>query len=95
MEAVNNLIQAPSDSFDSTQSGSSASASIVRSLEKQVSHSLSQGGNFSAVTPSLAVKALNLPAQSLNGGVAFATIYSKSGNSKLSEDEVLVLNEKE
>ncbi|XP_038062206.1 adhesion G-protein coupled receptor G4-like [Patiria miniata] len=90
VHAVNNLLHAPEDAFDKTTDSPS---NVVRCMERQVSHTLSQGGNFSTVTSSLAVKAFNLPLSTLSGGVSFTTIYNQSANGVLTEDAIVTLTD--
>ncbi|XP_038061128.1 adhesion G-protein coupled receptor G4-like [Patiria miniata] len=89
VSVVNNLLQVNDEAFNNVPDGDSTSR-IVQGLDSQISYVLEDGANFTAVTPSLAVEALNIPPSSLHEGVGFVVKVGESTDGVLKNDSVSV-----
>ncbi|XP_038049732.1 uncharacterized protein LOC119723239 [Patiria miniata] len=89
VSVVNNLLQVDDEAFNNVPDGDSTSR-IVQALDSQISYVLEDEANFTAVTPSLAVEALNIPPSSLHEGVGFVVKAGESTDGVLKNDSVSV-----
>ncbi|XP_038061125.1 uncharacterized protein LOC119731913 [Patiria miniata] len=90
VSVVNNLLQVDDEAFDKVPDRDSTASRFVQALDSQISYVLADGANFTAVTPSLAVEALNIPPNSLDEGVGFVVIEGESTDGVLKNDSVSV-----
>ena len=89
MNVVNNLLQVDDEKLNEASNANSSSR-IIRALENQVSYVLSDGGNFTGITSSLAVKAQNIPSTSLVDGIGFTATKGANRSDPLTEDRIIV-----
>ena len=85
---VNNLLQVEDDQLGQTDMVANSTSRIVRSLGRQISNVLADGGNVSEVTSSLAVVAKTFPPSSLANGLGFAAVAGENETDSLAEDQI-------
>ena len=92
MRVVNSLLQVDDEKYHEVQSTNTTSR-IIRALERQISHILTDGGNFTEIMSSLAVKALNIPPVSVVGGLGFAAYtQEENGDDSFTDVRIVVYN---
>ncbi|XP_038064975.1 adhesion G-protein coupled receptor F1-like [Patiria miniata] len=89
VHVASNLLEVDDEAFSSLPNGDSTSR-IVQALETQISYVLEDGANFTAISRSLAVQALNIPPSSLDEGVGFVVIEGETTDGVLTNNSVSV-----
>ena len=85
---VNNLLQVGDDQLGESDLVANSTSRIVRSLGRQISNVLADGGNVSEVTSSLVVVAKTFPLSSLANGLGFAAVAGENETDSLAEDQI-------